>query len=101
MASRHRWHEPCTVLDMTRIRPSLRSTATFTESNFLRLHTGSGSGAEVPVTLEHFSSAPPVNGRPGWSCRTIVDGEKMTRADALFIAQRYAAENGIPVIYED
>jgi hypothetical protein len=86
---------------MAKIRPSLRATATFTETNFLRLHSDGAGPGEPLVTLEHFSYAPPVNGRPGWSCRTIVDGERMSRADAVFIAQRYAAENNIPVIYED
>ena len=86
---------------MAKVRPSLRASSTYTETNFLRLHAEGAKGAEAVVTLEHFAYAPPVNGQPGWSCRTIVDGEKMSRADAVFIAKRYAAENGIGVIYEE
>ena len=86
---------------MAKIRPRLRSSSTYTETNFLRLHADGADPKESLVTLEHFAYAPPVNGRPGWSCRTIVDGEKMSRADAVFIAKRYAAENGIGVIYEE
>jgi hypothetical protein len=86
---------------MAKVRPSLRSSSTYTETNFLRLHTEAAKGAEAVVTLEHFAYAPPVNGQPGWSSRIIIDGEKMSRADAVFIAKRYAAENGIPVIYEE
>jgi len=89
---------------MAKVRPSLRSSSTYTETNFLRLHAEGPKGpkgSEAVVTLEHFAYAPPVNGQPGWSCRMIVDGEKMSRADAVFIAKRYAAENGIGVIYEE
>ena len=86
---------------MARIRPSLRSTATYTETNFLRLHAGDADSEQALVTLEHFASAPTGGSTPAWTCRTIIDGERMSRADALFIAKRYAAENGIPVIYED
>jgi hypothetical protein len=84
---------------MARIRPSLRATATYTEANFLRLHTG--SAGESLVTLEHFAYSASGGNRPGWSCRTIVDAEKMSRADAVFIAQNYATQNGIAVIYVD
>jgi hypothetical protein len=88
---------------MVRIRPSLRTTETYTESNFLRLHTRAATrGPERQVTLEHlFYRAPRADAQPGgWRCLTIVDDESMSREDALFIAQAYAAENGIPVIYE-
>jgi hypothetical protein len=81
---------------MSRVRPSLRSTETYTETNFLRLETAAADDADYLVTLEHFSSG---NGS-AWSCRTIIDAEKMTRADAVFIARNYARENGIPVVYE-
>jgi hypothetical protein len=86
---------------MAKIRPSLRSTATFTETNFLRLHAAGGNPADSLVTLEHFAYSASSGDQPGWSCRTIVDAEKMSRADGVFIAQRYATENGIPVIYEE
>jgi len=79
----------------------LRSSSTYTETNFLRLHAEGAKGADAVVTLEHFAYAPPVDGRPGWSCRIIIDDEKMSRADAVFIAKRYATENGIGVIYEE
>jgi hypothetical protein len=84
---------------MAKLKPSLRTTETYTEANFLRLHSAGEDRTESVVTLEHFSySATDGSGR-GWSCLTIVDAEKMSRADAVFIAKSYAAENGIPVIY--
>lgn len=86
---------------MANLRPSLRSTETYTETNFLRLYTeGADKKSEPSVTLEHFSYSAGDNGRPGWSCLTIVNAESMSRKDAVFIARRYAAENSIPVIYE-
>ena len=85
---------------MAKLKPSLRSTDTYTEMNFLRLHTAGEDSSEPLVTLEHFSYSADGVDKPGWSCRTIVDEEKMSRADAVFIARSYAAENGIPVIYE-
>lgn len=88
---------------MPRLEPSIRPTETYTEPNFLRLHTGVGPGASERVaTIEHLSySADTVSADTrGWRCETIVDGEVMSREDALFIARAYAKENGIPVIYE-
>jgi len=84
---------------MPRINPALRSTETFTESNFLRLLTVGIDGGAQRVTLEHFAYSATDTPRRGWSCLTIVDDETMSHADALFIARSYAAENGVPVIY--
>lgn len=86
---------------MASIRPSLRSTETYTETNFLRLYTADVEDtSERLVTLEHFSYSAGEAGQSGWSCLAIVDSEQMSRKDAVFIARRYAAENDIPVIYE-
>jgi len=81
---------------MARIRPSLRSTETYTETNFLRLQTPGSDCGEGPVTLEHFCCGV----GPAWSCLTIIDAETMSRADAVFIARNYAREYEIPVVYE-
>lgn len=88
---------------MIKIKPSIRPTETYTEPNFLRLHTAAGPDTELRLaTIEHLSySVEPAQGaRKGWNCQTIVDGEAMSREDAMFIASTYAKENGIPVIYE-
>jgi len=102
-------NEPATaiteqVCSMAQMRPSIRPTETYTESNFLRVHTtpaqADANGASVRIaTIEHLASNAGSNGG-GLLCQTIVDGEEMTKDDALFIARNYAAENGIPVIYE-
>ena len=81
---------------MARVRPSLRSTETYTETNFLRLQTPGRGAVAGPVTLEHFLAESGL----AWTCRTIIDAERMTRADAVFIARNYAREFGIPVVYE-
>lgn len=86
---------------MASLRPSLRSTETYTETNFLRLQTADIEETSTRlVTLEHFAYEAATEGNGGWSCLTIVDAERMSRKDAVFIARRYAAENDIPVIYE-
>lgn len=86
---------------MAKIKPSIRPTETYTETNFLRVYT-----AAVPdrpelrfATIEHLSYQPD-GSRPGWRCQTIADGEVMSMDDALFIARSYAQRNGVPVIYE-
>jgi hypothetical protein len=73
----------------------------------LRLHTYTRDRErDRLVTIEHLcyrAQAATAGGRStksGWQCQTIVDGEAMTKEDALFIAKTYAAENNIPVIYE-
>ena len=88
---------------MTRVKPSIRPTETYTEPNFLRLHTCADPGtAQRLATIEHlsYSAEPGLGDSRGWRCETIVDGEAMSREDALFIASAYAKEHGIPVIYE-
>ena len=88
---------------MARVKPSIRPTETYTEPNFLRVYT-----AEQPeprgqrlATIEHLAySAAGGGGRSGWSCTTIVDGEAMSKDDAMFIARSYAVEHDVPVIYE-
>lgn len=89
---------------MARLQPSIRPTETYTESNFLRLHTTPRSGdthraATLIATIEHLGAGMDSDG-DGSFCRTIVDREEMTREDALFIARNYAAQHEIPVIYE-
>ena len=117
---------------MAKLKPSIRPTETYTESNFLRLHTYAGP-RQCPgrlVTIEHLcyrgqtagaaerpsagqrrGGAPRPGKAPrqrdaqrpaetGWRCETIVDGEEMSKEDALFIAKTYAAQNNVPVIYE-
>ena len=89
---------------MVRVKPSIRPTETYTEPNFLRLHTSPAKeeASSRLVTIEHLSYSAADDGEVagGWSCLTIVDSELMTAEDAIFIARSYAAENDIPVIYE-
>jgi hypothetical protein len=87
---------------MAKLKPSLRTTETYTETNFLRLQSVSASDSDPLITIEHFSySAAPSDSRPaGWTCLTIVDSEAMNRRDAVFIARSYAAQHDVPVIYE-
>ncbi len=88
---------------MARLTPSIRPTETYTEPNFVRVYTASPDAirSERLATIEHLSySAANGTGRAGWSCTTIVDGEAMTKEDALFIARGYAVEHEVPVIYE-
>ncbi|HVJ30476.1 MAG TPA: hypothetical protein VNA66_09240 [Gammaproteobacteria bacterium] len=90
---------------MAKVKPSIRPTETYTEANFLRVYTAEQSephGQRI-ATIEHLSyTAAGASGgkRSGWSCTTIVDGEAMSKEDALFIARSYAVEHNIPVIYE-
>jgi hypothetical protein len=88
---------------MARLAPSIRPTETYTEPNFVRVYTASPAEqrGERLATIEHLSySAANGAGRAGWSCTTIVDGEAMSKEDALFIARSYAVEHQVPVIYE-
>jgi hypothetical protein len=85
---------------MTSIQPQVRPTETYTASNFLRLHTAPEpeAGRLRLVTIEHLSYR--ADAGVGWRCATIVDGEAMSKEDALFIAHSYAERNNVPVIYE-
>ncbi|HEX6996072.1 MAG TPA: hypothetical protein VF339_18210 [Gammaproteobacteria bacterium] len=88
---------------MPRFEPELRDSETYTESNFLRVHTArpaaDGDQDGRIVTIEHMRYAATPSGG-GWQCSTIVDRERMSKEDALFIAEHYAREHSIPVIYE-
>ena len=89
---------------MAKVKPSIRPTETYTEPNFVRVYTAAARGAGDRIaTIEHLcysAVARPNGARAGWHCATIVDGEAMSREDALFIARSYAVQNDIPVIYE-
>ena len=88
---------------MARVKPSIRPTETYTEPNFVRVYTAPQSEPRVErlATIEHLSYTPQGDGgRSGWRCSTIVDGEVMSKEDALFIARNYAIEHNVPVIYE-
>jgi hypothetical protein len=90
-------------MSRARIRPELRTSETYTESNFLRVHTATRAKARAAeaaciVTIEHLSCGAPES-PGGWRCVTIVDREPMSKEDALFIAKHYAREHSVPVIY--
>ena len=88
---------------MARVKPSIRPTETYTEPNFLRVYTAEPADPDGQrlATIEHLSyRAANGSGRSGWSCTTIVDGEAMSKDDAMFIARSYAVEHDVPVIYE-
>jgi hypothetical protein len=88
---------------MARLKPSIRESETYTEPNFVRVYTaaqGEANGERL-ATIEHLSYRPKGDGhKPGWNCATIVDGEAMSKEDAMFIARSYAVEHSVPVIYE-
>lgn len=86
---------------MATLKPSLRSTDTYTESNFLFLLSSAADASNRKVTLEHFCRSGNAGNDSGWLCQTIIDAELMSHEDAVFIAQSYASQNDIPVIYEN
>lgn len=86
---------------MVSTEPTVRTTDTYTEPDFVRVYTRIGDGDGSLATIEHFSYRPAGAGdRSGWRCLTVADDEAMSREDALFIARSYAEQNGIPVVYE-
>ena len=88
---------------MPKLKPSIRPSETYTEPNFLRVHTTAQPepSAGRLATIEHLSYKPKGDGqKAGWNCATIVDGEAMSKEDAMFIARNYAIEHEVPVIYE-
>jgi hypothetical protein len=90
---------------MAKMKPSVRPSETYSAPNFLRVYTTSRPElrTERLATIEHLSYRPQADiksGRDAWSCATIVDGEAMTKEDAMFIAHNYAIEHEVPVIYE-
>jgi uncharacterized membrane protein len=69
---------------MPKLKPSIRPSETYTEPNFLRVHTVAKAEprAERVATIEHLSYQPKGDGtKPGWNCATIVDGEAMSKED--------------------
>jgi len=87
-----------------KIRPDLDSGDTYTESNFLRIHTYVKS--EDPhhrvATIEHmFNSDEEVDPtQPSWHIRTLVQAKPLTHEKAMDFGMRYAAAKKIPLIYE-
>jgi hypothetical protein len=90
---------------MAKMKPSIRPSETYTAPNFLRVYTAAQAEQHVErlATIEHLSYKPKgdvTSGRSAWNCSTIVDGEAMTKEDAMFIARNYAIKHDVPVIYE-
>jgi len=89
---------------MTRLLPDIRPTETYTETNFLRVHTFPSRGNTTIrlASIEHLYYGPDTQQptRYAWQCRTVVESEPMTQDDAVFIASSYAKDNDIPVVYE-
>ena len=89
---------------MPRVQPDVRPTETFTENNFLRVHTfpDPDNPGITLANVEHmfYGPDPARGGQPNWQCKTVTDNEPLSREDAMFIARSYAQEMGIPVIYE-
>jgi hypothetical protein len=87
---------------MPKLKPSIRPGETYTEPNFLRVHTV--ARAEPSTERPRPSSTPlyqPKGRRPkpGWNC----DDRRRrgdVQEDAMFIARNYAIEHNVPVIYE-
>lgn len=89
---------------MPRVQPDVRPTETFTENNFLRVHTfpHPQQPAVTLANVEHMFYAPDPNqgDKARWQCKTVTENEPMSKDDAMFIAEGYAREMNVPVIYE-
>ena len=88
---------------MVDTQPTVRTTDTYTEPDFVRVQTRMDAAAHgcLLATIEHFSyRAAGAGDKSGWRCLTVADDEAMSREDALFIARSYAQQNGIPVVYD-
>ena len=85
---------------MPTVIPEMRFTETFTQSNFLRVHTYTDTQRSVTLaTIEHMSDSAGASGLQPWSCDTLIEDEPMSMDDAMFIARDYAEKHDVPVIY--
>lgn len=86
------------------VKPDLDSGETYTEPNFLRVHTYvKSNGAEKRLaTIEHmFNSTDIVDPHePAWHIRTLVQSKPLSHEQAMDFGRRYAAAKNIPTIYE-
>ena len=87
-----------------KIKPDLDSGDTYTESNFLRVHTyvKTADSRRRVATIEHmFNSDEQVDiGRAMWHIRTLVQAKPLSHEQAMDFGMRYAAAKKIPLIYE-
>lgn len=87
-----------------RIKPDLESGDTYTESNFLRVHTyvKSEDPPSRVATIEHmFNTEEEADASgPGWHIRTLVQGKPLSHEQAMHFGMRYASAKQIPLIYE-
>jgi hypothetical protein len=86
---------------MAKLKPKLRSSETYSGPNFLRLHTRPADGEARSVTIEHMCYGAKDTGASGiWCCKSVVESELMSLEDARLIAQGYAEQLDVPIIYE-
>ena len=86
------------------IKPDLDSGDTYTESNFLRVHTyvkPDQNRCRV-ATIEHmFNSEGEIDTSSSmWHIRTLVQSKPLSHEQAMDFGMRYAAAKQIPLIYE-
>ena len=82
-----------------RILPALDPGESYIEPVFLLVETAFDESGEPVTTIDHVSSAI-VDGREGWTVRTLGQSVPLTHAAAREWAVSYAASRGIPLVYE-
>ena len=86
------------------VKPDLDSGDTYTEANFLRVHTYvRTNGADKRVaTFEHMFNGTDIVDpeQPAWHIRTLVQSKPLSHEQAMDFGRRYATAKNIPVIYE-
>jgi hypothetical protein len=82
-----------------RILRALDPGESYIEPVFVLVETDFDESGEPVTTIDHVSSAI-VEGREGWSVRTLGQSVPMTHAAAREWAVSYAASRGIPLVYE-
>lgn len=84
----------------TRVLPALEPGETYTDPDFLLVQTSTSSDGQTTADIERMFTMKRENDRERWGFKTVTSMTKMSRKDAMILAQAYAESHDIPVIYE-
>jgi len=83
-----------------KVLPALEPGETYTDQDFLLVQTNTGSDGQTTADIERMFTMKREDDEERWGFKTVTSMTKMSREDAMILAQAYAESHDIPVIYE-
>lgn len=84
----------------TRIVPALGAGETYTEPDFLLVQTNTNTEGKSHSVIDRMFAAKREDDTGSWVCKTLTARTMMSHEEAVKVAEAYAKQHGVPVVYE-